>query len=244
MRQGINTDAFGVLSQIQPDGSYEGGDSANWNGHYAFLEPNSNSLCATITMLFFEAKPGAYVRHPDPRSTNNAFGAHYKNPWNGCMSRDQLTGVIAGLIASGDRGAKLRFVRHQALSLFTFAYNNIKNGEDVLRSRWKLPDLTLFDVWACELRMFPMLALLLYPLLCVLDLHNLIGCMIMSFKGDEDIISLLIKHIISYEIVPTPVSFLARKFLLLGDIQYKLNEYWSGWRKQPGMVELYMRRLR
>lgn len=248
----LTLDMYGTLTQTQPDGSAEGGDSVNWTGHFCYLtgaflfgdiDRESNKEVA-FSEFFEGSRFGAYVRHPDPLLTNNAFGAHYENPWNGCISRDQMTGIIAGLIAQSSCLAKLRFVAHHALSLFLFAYNNIANGEDPKTAKWRVPDLTLFDIWAIELRMFPVLAVLLYPLLCILDLHTFLACALERFSSDPDNISLAMKHIISYEVVPTPVSWLTRKVLDVEDMEHKLASYWGGWRSQSGMIELYTRRLK
>lgn len=232
-------DKYGCLSQVQPDGSLEGGDSACWTGHLCYLTPYVFPY-----VDFFELAPGAWVRHPKLDQTNNGFGAYYMHAWDGVMSRDQLTGVVAGIISAKDQKAALRLVLHHALRGFLFAYNTRKNGAVPRDTPWQVPDLTLFDFWAIELRMFGKKSWLFWPVLCVLDLHTLMGVMYEPFSKDIDVINLLMKVFISTDQVQTPTSWLAKKLVDKGDMITKVTKYWDSWRKQPEMVEHYVERIK
>lgn len=232
-------DKYGILGQIQYDGNVEGGDSVCWMGHYLYLTKKKFPFSNT-----FERSFGAYVRHPDPKQTYYGFGAYYKNPWDGVISRDQLTGVIAGLISQQDRLALLRVMCHHALSLFLFSYNTRINGQPPTASKWKMPDLTFFNIWALYLRGFGKLSWVFYPLLVVLDLHLLIDTLISNRSSDEDQINFTIRTLIAKDNVPTIISKLAYKILNKEFLLSNLKAYWCGWRQQPGMYNLYKERLK
>lgn len=232
-------DKYGILGQIQPDGSVEGGDSACWMGHYVYLGGDFDYVKT------FEKGFGGYVRHPHPEQTYNGFGAYYKNPYNGCISRDQLTGVLLGVIARKDKLAMLRIILNHACRGFLFSYNTIKNGSDPATAKWKLPDFTVFDIWATMLRGFGKLSYLFFPLLCILDLHLLLGAMFDKyFDNDEpDVINFIGKMLVAREHVPTPVSWLATKFVNKGNLLTRLMAYWGTWRDNVKMVDLFKARL-
>lgn len=145
----MNKDKYNIIGQIQPDGSIEGGDSVNWMGHYLYLTKHKFPFRKT-----FEVGFGAYVRHPDPKQTNNGFGAYYKNPWDGVISRDQLIGIIMGLMSQKDRIGMVKLTLHHALRGFLFTYNTRKNGQNPTQTKWKIPDLTFMSIWALILRGF------------------------------------------------------------------------------------------
>jgi len=235
----ITKDKYGALSQIQPDGTLEGGDSAVWTGHYLYLTGEKYPFVET-----FEVKPGAYVRHPDPKMTNNGFGAYYKHPWAGCISRDQLTGIIAGLISQKKRLSLLRLIIHHGFRLFLFSYNTIDNGKDPDTAAWKFPDLTLFDIWSMYLRGFGILSFLFWPILCVLDLHLLLNTIHVNRDGDDDQINYAIKLFIAVEHVPTPTSKLSFSLLNKSSLLKKIHNYWCGWRNNCDMYYLYFNKFK
>lgn len=237
----INRDQYGIIGQIQPDGSIEGGDAACWQGHHVFLTDDKDNFPYVST---FEVKFGAYVRHPHPHATNNRFGAYYKDPWNGCISRDQLTGIIAAIVRKGDKVAMLRLMLHHACRLFLFSYNTVKNGVDPKDAKWKMPDLTLLDIWATYLRGFGKASWLLWPLLCVLDIHMLLNTMYSNIQDEDDKINFAIKLLISREFVPTPISWLSSKILNKSKLLDSIKRYWCGWRQNCGMYELYEKRIK
>jgi len=235
----MNFDKHGVLGQIQPDGSIEGGDSANWYGQYIYLTQGKRRF-----PKFFEVSFGAYVRHPDIDQTNNSFGAYYINPWAGCISRDQLTGILAALIGQKEYLASLRLILHHACWLFLFAYNTITNGQVPRTTKWKWPDVTLLNIWALELRAFGWFSWLFYPLLLIFDLHDFVNTIIHRFKIKKDPISYAMRLIICRENVPTLISLLSWVICDKDKLIKEIETYWGGWRDQAFLTKFYAGRLR
>lgn len=232
-------DQYGLLGQQQPDDRIEGGDSACWMGHYVYLGGDTKFPYVKT----FEKGFGAYVRHPQYSATFNGFGAYYKNPWDGVMSRDQLTGVIGALIRQKERMALLRLILHHACWLFLFTYNTRKNGSDPKTTKWKWPDFTFMDFWATYLRGFGMLSWLFWPLLVILDVHTLINTVLTNYSKDPDQINYALKLMVSREFVPTPTSWLSAKILNKDNLHKLIWQYWSGWRQQEGMDSLFDKKM-
>ena len=238
----MNRDPEGIIGQIQPDGSIEGGDSVCWQGHYIYLTDDMEKFPFRKT---FEVGFGSYVRHPDPNRTNNGFGAYYRNPWDGCISRDQMTGILIGLIGSKDVYGVFRLALHHALRLFLFTYNTIKNGNDPKIAKRKLPDLADFSILALIIRGLGPVKWLLWPILCLLDLQLLGSIVYNRFtkSSKDDVINMVGRLLVSLEHAPTPVSILAGKTLDKPHISSRLTEYWCGWRDNCEFVPLYLVKL-
>lgn len=237
----MNTDKYGVLGQIQDGGWIEGGDSAKWQGDWCYLTNNrfwsdcNNEHRSYVD--FFEKQPGRYVRHPDPDQTFNGFGADIR-----AISRDQMTGIIAGIINEGNHRAMGRLMWQHAKRGFLFSWNTIHNGVDPEKAKWKLPDLTGPEILAAELRGFGKWSWVFWPILCVLDLHMLANTLFINrvpVEKDNECISYLIKLFISNDHVPTPVSRLSLMLVDKSLMWQKLKSYWCGWRKQDDMAQLY-----
>ena len=231
----MNVDPLGVLCQRLEDGKLECGDGACWTGHWVYLSGERSYPFAGI----FERGIGGYVRHPVEHLTENGFGSYYKNPWRGCISRDQMTGILAGIIGTKDRYAALRLIFHHALSLFLFSYNTVHNGHRFKPDTWKLPDFTGPDVWSLEIRSLGWFAVIFYPLLCVLDLQLLFSAIYNRVNEKDD----PIKAIISREHMPTPTSWLMFKIINKDKLSGEIYDYWNGWRQQEGMWELYLDKI-
>ena len=249
-------DSEGIIGQPKhgfPDG-VEGGDSLNWQAHYLYFSkeiPFRNKLCAANWYnLQFESKDhkGLYVRHPNPKASKFGFASYCEGNWRGVESRDQMTGKLCFFAKAKAKRALWRSFREHCKRGLIFANNTIHNGDnpsDYDKTKWsgyakrhKLPDLTLFDIWAIYIRGFR--AWYLYPLLPLLDLHLLAGAIIVALKNNNDIISFIIKIILSREVVPTPISWVASKILSKKNIKIRLLSYWGGWRKQPDMYKIYI----
>jgi hypothetical protein len=151
-------------------------------------------------------------------------------------------------------------ILHHALRGFLFSYNTIINGRNPQETKfsllkffynpknenyYKLPDLTFMDIWAMQLRGFGPVSWFFWPLLVVLDIHLLIGAIYDKYfdNQEEDVINFLGKIFVSREYVPTPTSWLALKFLNQDNLIYRLCRYWAGWRKNPGFVQLYVKKM-
>lgn len=228
------TDEQGIIGQVQGDASIEGGDSVNWQGHWLYLERRPWPFRA-----IFEVGFGAYVRHPLKERTSNGFGSYYANPWDGVISRDQLTGILAGLISQADRLGALRLIIHHAAWLWLFAYNTRENGLAVPEAKWKWPDFTGPNIWALELRALGNVSWLFWPLLIVFDLHILFDAIAHRAMRSKDPISFAIKLIIGERTVPTPLSVMAYNITDKKKLKNEIDQYWCGWRKNCDMSTLY-----
>lgn len=248
----MNRDKHDIIGQIISPGRVEGGDSVNWMGHWLYL---SNSEATTTNWTIeryiktFETSPGAWVRHPDPDMSYYGFAAYYKNPWNGVLSRDQLTGILAALMKSKSIKPIARLLLHHALRGFLFAYNTIKNGVDPKTAKYRVPDLTLFDIWAMELRavgaVWTWLRPIFNPILTVLDLHMLLNTIHVNYFDDDiDAISFAAKLITSIEHNPTVTSKITFWLCDKQSLLNKIQKYWCGWRDSCDMYPLYERKLK
>jgi len=244
----MTIDKYGSLGQIQQDGSIDGGDSVNWEGHKKYLcDVEGRYLYETIAgdvfvnyEDFFRGSRLGYVRHPHNEGTTNSY---YKNPWNGNISRDQLQGILAYYIKHQDYKELFKIFLHHGAWLWLFAYNTVRNGDTSFK--WKWPDVTGPDVWAMYIRGFRPYGYLLYPLLCLLDIHMLLSTLHFNYTNqDDDQISFAIKSITQKEYVPTPISLLAWKILDKTKLIKLVQQYWCGWRRNCDMAELYEMKLR
>lgn len=233
--------AGALVQQLGADYEYqlEGGDSLNWTGHYVYL--GGNAIQCAPRHTYFKKGTG-YVRHPN---TGFASSLYYKNFYNGNISRDQYAGLLAYLITDSTLKEKLQALLPRFAWAFLFTYNTIKNSNKPVIGNWKLPDLTLFMTWSIELRLFPKLAALLKPLLNILDLHMLVNTLVFNKFGKEDTcpLTFALFSIIIKEHSPTFVSKLAWKKLDKAKLLRTLDHYWCGWRKQPGMYQLFEDRI-
>lgn len=240
------TDEWGCLGQDQGNGWIESGDSASWTGQYIYF---AKSDYPKIT--FFEKEPGGYVRHPKPESTYNGFGAYYVSPWRGCLSRDQYTGILLGLIMQNDRKAIKRLLKHRLKTGFLFTNNTLINGKkpSVINEK-KIGDFTFMETWGLELRLSENPSLLNWLFCNVFDLWEVINTLNFNYisKGNDHI-TFLGRLIAKVENNPTMFIFLAFKLLKKQravDIGFS---YWSTSspkeldRKQPGMAYLYKNKI-
>lgn len=240
----INVDIYGIIGQIVERGNTEGGDSLNWQGHRIYLTDDFWMSTEEYDEFFGKSWGPfrGYVRHPKSESKYSSKSTgYYKNPWNGTVSRDQLTGVLAALIKDTNYIMALRLLMHHACWLFLFSYNTVRNGNDL---SWKWPDFTGPDIWAMELRMFGKFSWVFWPVLNVLDLHNFVTTIYLNhFNKDNDVISYAIKLIACKEHVPTLVSILSYKLADKELLMENIMDYWCGWRKNCGMVDFYYKKL-
>lgn len=245
----MNRDRHGIIGQIQPDGSIEGGDSACWMGHWLYLNDGKcpdTDWDASKFIKEFEVSFGAYVRHPDPSLSYDGFAAYYKNPWDGVISRDQYHGVLAAIIAAKDYSALFRAFLHHGAWAWLFMYNTRINGQNPSQAKWKMPDLTLFDMWALYIRGAGLLGWLFYPLLTLFDVHLFLSTVFVNMepKEKDDVINHTIKMIIAKDKKPTLFSWLAWKVLNKEKLMEKLKIYWCGWRDGCEIVKKYEERVR
>lgn len=261
----MNRNELGLIGQIQRDGSVEMGDAPAFNSNWIYLndgiDPDGIVVKNAQEFIdFFEVGFGAYVRYPDPEGTNNGFGAHYKNPWNGCISRDQITGILAMIIKSGNWMAMLRVIANFAMRGFLFSYNNILNGRNPKEMKYsfikffynpdrenyyKMPDLTAFKTWAMFLRGFGRISWVFWPILCILDLQ-LIGDTHLENEGVDsgDPINYTLRMFVARDYIPTPTGKIAVDMLDKKNLLSNLNKYWGYWRQSPEFIPLYEKKLK
>lgn len=232
-------DQYGAVGQPYK-GGFEGGDSASWSGIYYYLTKRTTFIYSR----FFQVKPGAYVRHPIKNGTYNMYGSYYKNPWDGNMSRDQLTGVMAGLINDNILVEKLKFSFHSLLRLFIFAYNNRENGVDPEKGSWRFPDLLGPASIATHIRMYKYLAIILNPILHILDIHLVLSTLIINKTEKDDCNNYFLRLQIARDISPTLTSRYAVSILDKKHLVGRLFHYWCFWRKQPGMYRLLQDKIK
>jgi hypothetical protein len=245
-------DENGIIGQPYPEG-VEGGDAANWNGQYNFFSDDPSKIDFVET---FEVAFGGYVRHPHKHPILNRFGSYYKNAYSGVISRDQMTGILLGVIDSGNKAALIRLILNWSLKLFIFSNNTVHNGIEPSRYRfnlikffynpkqepyYKIPDLTLTDIWAMALRGFGLFSLLFFPILFFCDIHLLISTLIANKSEKDDVISYLGRLALARKKAPTPIGWLAVKILNKEHLKSRLALYWKGWRDNPGMYDLHCR---
>jgi hypothetical protein len=234
-------DQYGIIGQIRDHGKIkvEGGDAANWHSHLTYFAEHPDHK----RMQMFNISAGAWVRHPDPNNTDGGFGAYYKNPWNGCISRDQLTGILGYLIKFKRRKQLFELILHHMAWGFLFSYNTIKNGNHV--DHWKWPDITGPDIWAMELRgiarCVPLSIAIIYPILVTLDIHLLLNCIYTnsrSVEEEDDVLAHVMKLSVALDYYPTPFALIAEKLTDKHGLFSKLRSYWGGWRRSAGMAKI------
>lgn len=228
-------DKYGLIVQDQSRGILDGGDTVNWEGHRVYLTDGVGT-----PLSLFETGKGGYCRHFDPDMTYKGFGSYYQNPWDGVISKDQLTGIIAWIIKTKDYRAAVSLLLHHFCWLFLFAYNTRANGEDPETTSWKIPDPTLFETWCIEFRMIPWV---FYPLAWISDLYLILRVLLFNLQGSSDPISFTMRIFICIENMPTLWSYLAWKILNKNKLLKALENYWCGWRQHPTMFEYYKRKI-
>lgn len=142
-------DDYGVMGQIQADGSVEGGDSLCWNGH-AFVVGAHVEIGKFVDYINSRYHPVVMynnfflcpflVRHPWSQSKHSHFSSYSNGVYDGCLSRDQLTGFLgANAIHKTKVSNKMvgDWIEHYAFRGFLFTNNTIVNGADAYKHRAK-----------------------------------------------------------------------------------------------------------
>lgn len=240
----MNFDEFGLVGQKQSDGSIESGDCLNWTGHLLVFYPeliwekfkfDIDDYIETFSVGF-----GAYVRHPDPLSTNHGFGAHYEHPWDGIISRDQLTGILGALIVNKKYLECLKISIHAMAWLWLFSYNTRANNW--LRCpQYKVPDVTGPNIWSMYLR--GALGWFSLPFNLFFDLHILLDTIVFNLKKENDPISFAMKLYISKKYYPSPASLLAFKLANKFKLKDEYTAYCTGWRSLEPLADAFCKKV-
>lgn len=240
----MNEDSLGVVCQIRSYGVLECGDGTAWTGYRVYLDPEFAKKYRYHFTFRSNKFPGAYVRHPFGSRTDNEFGAYYKNPWDGVISRDQMIGILLATIAQKKWWEGFLIFFHHAAWLWLFTYNTRDNGKDPKQTPWKLPDFTDPGIWALEVRaMGPLAAIPLWPLLNVFDLVTLVMGIIQNFRNTEHAISFTGRYLGTVYHYPTIASGLLYLIVDRSKLLERLKRYWTGFRSLPEMYELYESKL-
>lgn len=230
----MHIDGLGILCQPQSDGTLDGGDSVNWTAHAIFVGAvrgwDRDRFCRT-----FEMRPGAWVRHPEPSRSSFGWAAYEAGAWQGCISRDQMTGVMCLLVRLDHRRALADLLREHLRRGLLFSSNTIKNGQDPRSVNRKVPDFTGPETWSLYVRGLMRPSLFKSAVLCVLDVALLLSALALRFKPKDDVLSFLIRLATADWVDPTPVSGLALRVTDFDRIRLSLKNYWTGWRDQPEM---------
>lgn len=240
----MHIDDLGIICQPQRDGSLEGGDSVNWMGHALFVGAlrgwSIERYCST-----FEVRPGVWVRHPIPSRSMWGWASYEDGVWDGCVSRDQMTGILCCLLKFDHKPAlRSLFIEHCKRFLL-FATNTIKNGQDPRTLTRKCPDLTGPDIWSLYVRGLMGPSMIKSALLNLLDLHLLFAALLFRRNPRTDALSFVIKLAAADLVDSTFVSRLASSITDGDTVVSALRDYWCGWRDQPEMFqhwEAYARR--
>lgn len=185
-------DADGLPGAQGETGEFDGGDTAAILGTlWAFGLYEEYSLPWNPVVQ-------APLRHPD------------QSRWYGQpdrFSRDQLVAVLCGLCRQSWRNSTKQklFTAHLKLGL-VLAWNTRKNGQ--INAPAKAADICGPEVWALWIRCFK--AYWLWPLLCILDIENLIGTLDWRFRRKDRVTrNHMLGTITAYNIMPTPISALS-----------------------------------
>ena len=207
-------DKYGLLGRLQRDGSLDGGDSLHKTSHYGVYTALAHTALFRTAVLNCEVSQGVWVRNPDKTKW-------YSNP--NTTSRDQTKAVLCYLGINGFTLALGRLFRQHLKRLLLFTTNTRNNGSyptlEEYNShyqekpwdgyKWKIPDITLFEVWALYIRGFR--CRILYPFLIICDLESLIGAILGKYNGNVDLANDLGAYLLSQQVMDTPVMWLARK---------------------------------
>lgn len=238
----LNKDEYGLLGQIQPGGTIEGGDCLNWQAQIQYLDGDTlweHKHFIKKFMISF----GAFVRHFDPSRTTGGFGAYYKGPWHGCISRDQLTGALCLIIKNRDWISMTKVFIHASAWLWLFSYNTVHNGVNFNPKKWKLPDLTIMDIWSLYLRGFHLASWVLWPIYLIFDIWGVLQSIHYNLVNSGDPISFAIKQIAKREHFCTPFSWIAWEIINKDKLKREIRAYWCGWRKNCDMYPYYERKI-
>lgn len=242
----LNLDKYGLPCRLEANGVLEGGDS----GHNAF------------TLLYIN--PLALPRHTVLQHLTSPDGWPRRSPdeskWYGRpkrCSRDLLTpALIFTAVYAHQRFMQYFWACSKHLWCFS---NNVKpnfrydtpsehaalSTPDVpFEPQWKLPDLLGPDVWSIFIRGLMLQkswAMILWPLLLILDLQGLLAALLFAYKPALDARNLTLKlHFAAFH-YRTPVSALTWFIYGLCQPWKQHTAFWT----QPGepRIDLHINRL-
>lgn len=224
-------DVYGLLVQADRDG----GDSCNRtmaaNCYFSALNVPytdeglmlTEALIMDLTQLAGSA-PGRYRRNPAPNRWFN-------NENN--FTRDQSIVLQAALVLNGQvKWAALDLLKARAKRLM-FHFSTENDGQDAGPLVYKAPDICAPIEIAQFIRCFRWTTIILYPLLCLLDLQLLIDVAIVrplaKAKGNKDFDVQYLPIILScIKVGLTPTGMLAHMiYARTSNVESELRRYFS-----------------
>jgi hypothetical protein len=160
-------DAKGLPGSTQRDGSVGGGDTASMVGIILALSKDKVLVQHLLNSLPLLLKDGIPVRtwQDKPEGSKLRF------------SRDQLVPMICAGIVHGRHPVLDAIFKSHLRRLLLVAWNWNANGEEV---KWRLPDLTLLQVWGLWLRYKRPTGMRLLLWFC--DLEHFVGTLLWRYK--------------------------------------------------------------
>lgn len=254
-------DSWHLICFKGENGDLDGGDTVHneFTRLYceALISGNVGDFYRLYAVLVVNGIP---VRHPDP---NKWYSSSNRT------SRDALTPYLCyNLLALHKNlpNKAIEFSLTHLKRLWMFAFNTRKNfqyptlNQHLLLStpdvkwdyKWKLPDFCGPDIWSLHLRIWAVklhLRAFLYPVLCLLDLHNFLSVISLiwqyksspnNFNTDRRNISL--KLHVSQAVCPTLISKLSWKLYKWAGIgPYSHTAWWTKAGEPP--IHLWMLQL-
>lgn len=220
------TDAFGMVTTINP---VDGGDSCAHGCAILYaatiLDDQATQSALGVYTAKLEKEYGRYVRHPDPLKWYSNIDT---------FSKDQLIPLLCLLGIRGTRPAIRRIILKHLERLFLFSWNTRENGAVSTNTpvmtwyqrigyifglynpgipcfNWKIPDITLIDIFGLYVRGLDLY--ILYPLLFLCDIPTLISSTLYRYKLSSSTIQMnqILSIDFSNRVMPTPISWLAKK---------------------------------
>lgn len=224
-------DKFGLIVQdVNGNTTGDGGDGTHKTSHLEIaLFLNDDPAHPSFEKLIDVQKATPFVRHPDPSKWYSQLDR---------FSRDQATPYVIALALNKNYKMLFHFFVRHMLHGFLFTWNYVPNwvmpGDPGYKK--KMPDITLFEFFNVYIRGFRLYPL--YPLLLLGDLEMLGGAIVKRFSKGNDIANSLANVLLAKEIMPTPLSYLARK-ILKSIVQPKLDSYFKEENMEPPINEYY-----
>jgi hypothetical protein len=229
------------IGKFQPDGSVELGDCAQREGMFALgqaLQADNKYLVSyfnfKLGVLEHPKWKGFYRRSPDSDWTGD---------WDR-MSRDQSTPLVAAMGAMGLYKHLFWHLLSHVLRLGFFT-NIRRNGatkenhgkptpnNKIFNYNIKLPDFAGPSFYALYIRGFGLMALVFYPILCILDIELLAGAIAWRYRKGNDVLNYLVLTRYARHRLPTPISWLGLKLEPKKELWRKLNLYFDETEYQP-----------
>lgn len=233
------------IGKFQPDGSVELGDGLQREGMLALGEQllrghRNGNVVSEIYLPRLEALEHPTFKGFYRRSIDSDWTSDFDR-----YSRDQATPNVC---AMGLLGLHKQLFFHLLAHILRlgFFFNIRKNGTtkenhgstyaNGTRTRdysFRIPDIAGPSFWALYLRGFKMVGILLYPILCILDIELLLGTILWKYRSGSDVLNFLCLTRYARARLPTPISWLALKLEDKQLLKTKLDVYFDLTEYQP-----------